>query len=397
MKSNTNHDDQEARARFALRETFVSEPDLDDCRPREKWRLKFLKLQLTGKHEIEIEFRTRDDQWQMLRVENWRRSDFNSIRRELDAHNACLPSNRKDANAFVEELIRQTPTVPFIACASPQFCNRATGFVMPYRQYGTAYGAYLWDDVNAPPEFGKIKGDLATYQRTVLRIARSSPYVSLAIMIALAGTLVDYVERRRGVRLLTETAIVHFVGESSSGKTTVGRVGQSVGGSPTIETDYEATDRGIAEHAYRRNNLVLVIDDTESAGLTNSEILAKMLKFAHHVPRGRYRAISMKASRSDLPELRWSEYAISSGPSRSRRWRRGCSASGAATASASWTSHCRRWPRAASLAAPSPLTENRRAIRRDSSTSSRTVSWHVSVCSSTHGSSTCSLTISRIA
>ena len=250
----------------------------------------------------------------MLRVENWRRSDFDSIRRELDAHNACLPSNRKDANAFVEELIRQTPTVPFIACASPQFCNRATGFVMPYRQYGTAYGAYLWDDVNAPPEFGKIKGDLATYQRTVLRIARSSPYVSLAIMIALAGTLVDYVERRRGVRLLTETAIVHFVGESSSGKTTVGRVGQSVGGSPTIETDYEATDRGIAEHAYRRNNLVLVIDDTESAGLTDSEILAKMLKFAHHVPRGRYRAISMKASRSDLPELRWSEYAISSGP-----------------------------------------------------------------------------------
>ena len=198
MKSNTNHDDQEARARFALRETFVSEPDLDDCRPREKWRLRFLKLQLTGKHEIEIEFRTRDDQWQMLRVENWRRSEFDSIRRELDAHNACLPSKRKDAVAFVEELIRQTPTVPFIACASPQFCNRATGFVMPYRQYGTAYGAYLWDDVNAPPEFGKIKGDLATYQRTVLSIAWSSPYVSLAIMIALAGTLVDYVEQRRG-------------------------------------------------------------------------------------------------------------------------------------------------------------------------------------------------------
>jgi hypothetical protein len=314
MKLNTNRDDQEARARASLRQTFVSEPDLDDCRPREKWRLRFLKLQLTGKHEIEIEFRTRDDQWQTLRVENSRRSDFDSIRKELDAHNACLPSNRKDAVAFVAELIRQTPIVPFIACASPQFCNRATGFIMPYKQYGSALGAYLWDDVNAPPEFGKRKGDLATYQRTVLRIALSSPYVAMAIMIALAGPLVDYVEQRRGRRLLTETSIIHFAGESSSGKTTLGRVGQSVGGSPTIETDYEATDRGIAEHAYRRKNLVIVIDDTESAGLTDAEILAKMLKFAHHVPCGRYKAISMKASRSDLPELRWSEYGISSGP-----------------------------------------------------------------------------------
>jgi ABC-type oligopeptide transport system ATPase subunit len=225
-----------------------------------------------------------------------------------------LAEQPEGREAFVEELIRQTPTVPFIACASPQFCDGATGFVMPYRQYGTAYGAYLWDDANAPPEFGKRKGDLATYQRTVLRIALSSPYVSMAIMIALAGPLVDYVEQRRGRRLLTETAIVHFVGESSSGKTTLGRVAQSSAGSPTIETDYEATDRGIAEHAYRRNNLVLVIDDTESANLSDAETLAKMLKLAHHVPRGRYKAISMKASRSDLPELRWSEYGISSGP-----------------------------------------------------------------------------------
>ena len=288
---------------------------------------------------------------------------------------------------------RQTPTVPFIACASPQFCDGATGFVMPHRQYGTAYGAYLWDDANAPPEFGKMKGDdLETYEDTVLRIALSSPYVSLAIMIALAGPLVDYVEQRRGVRLLTETAMIHFAGEFSSGKTTLGRVCQSVGGSPTIETDYEATDRGIAEHAYRRNNLVLVIDDTESAGLTDAEILAKMLKVAHHVPRGRYKAISMKASRSDLPELRWSEYAISSGPETL-----------AALAARLQRKRGGDRVRILDIALPtlaqggifgSPVTADRKPpADRRISTSSRTVSWRVSVYSSTHGSSTCSLTI----
>ena len=394
MKSNTNRDDQEARARFALRETFVSEPDLDDCRPREKWRLKFLQLQLTGKHEIEIEFRTRDDQWQMLRVENSRRSDFDSIRRELDAHNACLPSNRKDANAFVEELIRQTPTVPFIACASPQFCNRATGFVMPYKQYGSARGAYLWDDVNAPPEFGKTKGDLATYQRTVLRIARSSPYVSLAIMIALAGPLVDYVEQRRGRRLLTETAIIHFAGKSSSGKTTLGRVGQSVVGSPTIETDYEATDRGIAEHAYRRNNLVLVIDDTESAGTHQR---GDSREDAQVCPPRAARSLQ-----GDFDE------GLEVGPSRAAlvgirhqlRPRDGRGAGGAAATKAGRRPRPHPGHRAADAGQGRHLWQPRHRGPKTagqfggtSSTSSRTVSWRVSVCSSTHGSSTCSLTI----
>ena len=39
MKSNTNRDDQEARARFSRRQTYVNEPDWEDCRPRENRRL----------------------------------------------------------------------------------------------------------------------------------------------------------------------------------------------------------------------------------------------------------------------------------------------------------------------------------------------------------------------
>jgi hypothetical protein len=120
--------------------------------------------------------------------------------------------------------------------------------------------------------------------------------------------------RRRKVRLLSETAIIHFAGETSSGKTTLGQVAQSVSGSPEIETDYEATDRGIAEQAYRRSHLGLVIDDTEAAGLGDEETWTKMQKFAQRVPRGRSKAISGRAKRSDLPELDWTTYGISSGP-----------------------------------------------------------------------------------
>jgi hypothetical protein len=164
----------------------------------------------------------------------------------------------------------------------------------------------------------------------VLTTALSSPYLSLAILIALAGPLVDYVETKLRVRLLSETAVFHFAGESSSGKTTLAGVAQSVFGSPEIDTDYEASDRGIAEHAYRRNNLALVIDDTESLALGDQATLDKMLKLAQHLPRGRTKAISGRSVRSDLPDLRWSCNAISSGPetvaelaARLRRKRRG--------------------------------------------------------------------------
>ena len=266
------------------------------------------------------------------RVENSRRSDFNSIRRELDAHNACLPSNRKDANAFVEELIRQTPTVPFIACASPDF---ATG--QPNRHaVQTVWNRLRRLSLGRHKCAARIRqkegrpGDLSAHG------APHRPVVALC----LAG---DHDRAgghaRRLRRAEARSTVVDrdgdspFVGKSSSGKTTVGRVGQQSVRSPTIETDYEATDRGIAEDAYRRNNLVLVIDDTESAGnrqLGDSREDAQVCppRAARSLQGDFDEGLEVGPSRAALVGIR-----RRSGPSRSRRWRRGCSASGAGTAS----------------------------------------------------------------
>lgn len=228
--------------------------------------------------------------------------------------NARLPFDKKAALMFTESLIRLVPATPFIACASPAFYGDGAGFVMPKRQYGSARGRFIWDVENAPPEFGAIQGKLSDYSGGVLIPALSSPYLTFAILIPLASALLGYVARRRKVRLLSETAIIHFAGDLSSGKTTLARVAQSVSGSPEIDTDYEATDRGIAEQAYRRSHLALVIDDTEAAGLRDEETWAKMQKFAQRVPRGRSKVISGRARKSDLPELIWTLYGIGSGP-----------------------------------------------------------------------------------
>jgi len=314
MKQNQASQPRQRGNRAASRIAWVNEPDLPECEPTKAWRVRLTKLQMTGKFEIEIGFYTRDGRQQIVRIDNASRSDFDRTRRELDSRHARLPNDKKQALAFVESLIRATPTAPVIACASPTFCNGATGFVMPRKQYGSAVGAFVCDATSAPPDFGAIRGELGDDSRDVLSAALSSPYLTLAILTPLASMLLGYVEQKARVRLLSETAIIHFAGESSSGKTTLASVARWVFGSPNIETDYEASDRGIAEHAYRHSNLALIVDDTESAGMGDHETWNKMQKIAHHVPRGRGRAISGRAARSDLPELRWTCFGISSGP-----------------------------------------------------------------------------------
>jgi Domain of unknown function (DUF927) len=296
------------------RVAWVNEPDDSACQPTEKWRLRFIKIEMSGRHEIEIEFLTRMGAKEILRIDSASRSDFDRIRRELDSRNARLPLDKKSALAFTETLMRQVPPSPFIACSSPGFRDGGTGFVMPKQVYGSARGKFIWDDNNASPEFGSRRGDLSAYSRGVLIPALSSPYLSAAILIPLASTLLGYTSQKTGKTVLTETAIFHFAGESSSGKTTLARVAQSVFGSPAIETDFEATDRGITEHAYQRNNLALIVDDTESAGLSDEEVWTRMQKLAQRVPSGRGKAIAGRAARADLPELKWMELTISTGP-----------------------------------------------------------------------------------
>ena len=314
MKRDEDLQKRNIRAPAPAREAWVNEPRVPECKPKSRWRIRLIEIQMTGRYEIEIGFMRRGGASESLRIDNALRSEFDSIRKQLDARNARLPFNKKDALAFTERLIRAVPTRPLVACASPGFCLEGTGFVMPKKVYGAARGRFIWDKKNASPDFGAARGDLSSYSRGVLIPALSSPYLSLAIVIPLAGALLGYISQKTGKKLLTETAIVHFAGESSSGKTTLGLVAQSVFGSPAIETDYEATDRGITEHAYRRNNLALIIDDTESAGLSDEEVWSKMQKIAQRVPSGRGKAIAGRATKADLPELNWDCFTISTGP-----------------------------------------------------------------------------------
>jgi hypothetical protein len=293
---------------------WINEPNVPECRPNERWFVRLITRAANGRSQIEIGYISRVDERKNLRIDAGRRAEAEWVRKELDSLNARIPKDRKRALLFAQALMRAIPAHPVTAYDSPSYCDEARGFIMPYRKYGTADERQAWDTAHAPKRVGKISGDLQSYSKSVLEAALWSPYLTLAILLGLAGCLNAYVLARTRRRLLSETAIVHFAGETSTGKTTLERVCQSVFGSPDIETDFDATDRGIAEQAHARDNLALVIDDSESAGDDDHQIWSKFQRLAQRLPSGRSRSIAQRSMNSDLPRMSWCCFGVTSGP-----------------------------------------------------------------------------------
>jgi hypothetical protein len=293
----------------------INEPNHPSCKPTAKWSVRYRHVELTNQFEIEIRFRTRRGARDTLIVPASERSDFDKIRRELCARDARLPEDRKASHEFVVELIRAAPKKAVTVISKPGFRDGGTGFVMPTRMYGTAKGRFVWDDHACDPTFGEVKGQTEEYSEGVLKPALASPFLSFAILTGLAALLPSYVGQKDGLgKLVPENAVFHVVAESSSGKTIFMRLMLSVFGSPEMFADYQATDRGAAEICYARNDLVVGMDDTETAGLEDRELFLAMKRFGQVIGGGRSKAIAKNAARSSYPSLTYSCFGVSTGP-----------------------------------------------------------------------------------
>ena len=61
-----------------------NEPNVPECKPTQVWKVRLVKIQMTGRYEIEIQFRTRLGKIDSLRIDAGSRSDSDRIRRELE-------------------------------------------------------------------------------------------------------------------------------------------------------------------------------------------------------------------------------------------------------------------------------------------------------------------------
>ena len=142
-----------------------------------------------------------------------------------------------------------------------------------------------------------VAGDLSAWMRQVALPAKWSPYVAIALLTSLAGSLLVYCRIR-------ESFIVNLAGQSSTGKSTGTYVAASVWGAAENLWVWNSTPRSLAEAAAAHKDLCLIPDDTEPAGDGKTSGLESLQKDIHTLASGKPKRHSKSVSSTDqLPRL----------------------------------------------------------------------------------------------
>jgi hypothetical protein len=193
------------RKKSTQRAAYVDEPMAAPCLPGAQWRVRLLRHDLTGTDELDFRgFRTDGERLPSVRIAAEKRSDIRAIIKELDARSARIPHDARQRLDFVTKLVRSAPTEAVIATSKPGFRDKATGFVMPTKMYGTAKGQYMWAG-DKEVALGQQRGTLNEYRSKVLKPIVLSPLLCLSVMCALAALLPSYFLQRTGSKILSET------------------------------------------------------------------------------------------------------------------------------------------------------------------------------------------------
>ena len=142
-----------------------------------------------------------------------------------------------------------------------------------------------------------VAGDLLTWKREVAVPAKWSPYVAIALLTSLAGSLLVYSRIREGF-------IVNIAGQSSTGKTSGTNAGVSVWGDLGNASTWDSTPRALAETAAAHRDICLIPDDTELAGDGKTSGLERLQNDTHTLASGKPKRHSKSVSSNDqLPRL----------------------------------------------------------------------------------------------
>ena len=96
-------------------------------------------------------------------------------------------------------------------------------------------------------------GDLAAWKASVASLCAGNPVLLMGVSVAFAAVLLEI--------LNIESGIIHFRGDSSSGKTTAQRVAMSVWELPTPVPSWRATANGLEGGAAAHNSILLALDE----------------------------------------------------------------------------------------------------------------------------------------
>lgn len=178
------------------------------------------------------------------------RGDCSELRGLLLDQGFEITTDKKVRDRLPEYIQRQHPERK-IKCVTQTGWVGPYCFVLPHKVYGLEDVIYQ-SGFKFTNEY-KAKGTLKDWQTNIAALAVCNPMMTLALSTAFAAPLLDIVG--------AESGGVHFVGDSSTGKTTLLNAACSVWGSDTYKRSWRTTANGLEGVAAMFNDGFLALDE----------------------------------------------------------------------------------------------------------------------------------------
>jgi putative DNA primase/helicase len=191
-------------------------------------------------------------------------------------------------------LFHSTPKRRVLAALSVGWHDDA--FVLPDEVFGDA--DIYYQSVSASTAEFDQRGSLDDWRGAIASLAPGNMPVMLGLSAGFAGPLMTLAH--------IENCGLHFVGESSTGKTTAVQAAASVWGPPALVRTWRATSNGLEAAAAESNDTLLVLDEI---GESDARVVGEVV-YAIGNGRGKARADRKGYSR---PIARWRTVLLSSG------------------------------------------------------------------------------------
>ncbi len=204
--------------------------------------------------------------------------------------------NPKKRNDLMNYIMEELPKRRVIAATKVGWDSDNT-FVLPNQVIG-GKDVVFQSEIPGENEF-KTKGSLEGWQKNIGKLSHGNIPCMISICMALAGPLLKKVNRKQG-------GGIHWVGDSSSGKSTVVEIAASIWGSSDIIQSWNATSNGLEGVLAMRNDICLFLDEIDEASPQEVGKIVYMITNGH----GKRRA-GRTGNARDIQ--RWRTMTISTG------------------------------------------------------------------------------------
>jgi hypothetical protein len=286
----------------------MSDQSKDTNEELEDWKATRLIDERSGNSCIGIDFPRRQREPGFEVFDDDLAEQPQRVRSLLKSRGAAFTGTKKDQIEFVRRLLRNMPPKALTLAMKPGLRGR-DGFVLGKVMLGTAKDRFRWrpQATSDSGEIGDRAGSDVDWEFDVGDLALKSSFLTFGLCVPLACPLPSYVLANSQQRLLSETAVFNFSGESGSGKTSIVRAAAGVFGPPGLLRKWDFTRRGLEEEMESRNDLLAVFDDVETH-TEEASLLRTALRNMNQIPTsGQSKLLSQHAG---LSFLQWMSFGL---------------------------------------------------------------------------------------